>query len=61
VTNSNTKLWTKFLKMPTVASGGLLAAHTTDALSHSIRCEDAAGTVFYIMCTTTSSNRTGGA
>ena len=51
----------KLFRLPTVASAGLLAAHTTDAISHSIRCVDAAGTVFYIMCTTTSSNRTGGA
>jgi len=51
----------KLFRLPTVASAGLLAAHTTDAITHSIRCVDAAGTVFYIMCTTTSSNRTGGA
>lgn len=51
----------KLFKLPTVASGGLLAAHTTDAITHSIRCVDASGTVFYIMATTTSSNRTGGA
>lgn len=61
VTDSNTKKWAKFLRLPTVASAGILAAHTTDALTHSIRCVDEAGTVFYIMCTTTSSNRTGGA
>jgi len=51
----------KLFRLPTVASAGLLAAHTTDAITHSIRCVDEAGTVFYIMCTTTSSNRTGGA
>lgn len=51
----------KLFKLPTVASGGLLAAHTTDAVTHSIRCVDAAGTVFYIMATTTATNRTGGA
>ncbi len=51
----------KLLRLPTVASAGLLAAHITDAISHSIRCVDEAGTVFYIMCTTTASNRTGGA
>lgn len=61
VTDSNTKKWSKFLRLPTVASAGILAAHTTDALSHSIRCVDEAGTVFYIMCTTDASNRTGGA
>lgn len=51
----------KFLRTPAVASAGLLAVHVTDAMTHSIRCVDEAGTVFYIMCTTTSSNRTGGA
>lgn len=61
VTDSNTKKWSKFLRLPTVASAGILAAHVTDALSHSIRCVDEAGTVFYIMCTTDASNRTGGA
>jgi len=61
VTNSNTLLWAKFLRIPAPTSGGLFAAHTTDAISHSIRCIDSAGTVFYIMCTQTSSNRTGGA
>lgn len=51
----------KLFRLPTVASAGLLAVHTTDAMTHSIRCVDDAGTVFYIMATTTSSNRTGGA
>lgn len=51
----------KLFRLPTVASAGLLAAHITDAMTHSIRCVDDAGTVFYIMATTTSSNRTGGA
>ena len=51
----------KLLRLPTVASGGLLAAHTTDAMTHSIRCVDDAGTVFYLMATTTATNRTGGA
>jgi hypothetical protein len=61
VTDSNTKKWSKFLRLPTVASAGILAAHTTDALSHSVRCVDEAGTVFYLMATTDASNRTGGA
>lgn len=51
----------KLFRLPTVASAGLLAAHTTDAMTHSIRCVDDAGTVFYIMATTTATNRTGGA
>lgn len=61
VTNSNTKLWAKFLSVPAPTSAGLFAVHTTDAITHSIRCVDSAGTVFYLMATTTSSNRTGGA
>lgn len=60
-TNTGSVSLAKLFRLPTVASGGMLAAHVTDAMSHSIRCIDAAGTVFYIMCTTTSSNRTGGA
>jgi hypothetical protein len=61
VVNTGAVPITKFLRMPTVASGGILAAHVTDGMSHSIRCVDDAGTVFYLMATTTSSNRTGGA
>ena len=61
VTNTGAVPIKKLFRLPTVASAGLLAAHTTDAVTHSIRCVDDAGTVFYIMCTTTASNRTGGA
>lgn len=61
ITDTNTKKWAYFLRTPNVASAGLLAAHTTDAISHSIRCITEGGTVFYLMCTTTASNRTGGA
>lgn len=61
VTNTGSVTIGKLFNLPTVASAGLLAAHVTDAMSHSIRCVDAAGTVFYIMCTTTATNRTGGA
>lgn len=61
VTNTGSVTIGKLFNLPTVASAGLLAAHTTDAISHSIRCCDAAGTVFYIMCTTDASHRTGGA
>ena len=61
VTNTGAVAIKKLFRLPTVASAGLLAAHVTDAMTHSIRCVDDAGTVFYIMATTTSSNRTGGA
>lgn len=51
----------KAFRFPTIASAGMVAAHITDAMTHSVRCVDDAGTVFYLMATTTSSNRTGGA
>ena len=46
--------------VPTVLSGGVLAAHTTQVMSHSIRIKDKAGTNYYVMCTATTTNRTGG-
>lgn len=49
------------MEVPTVASGGMFAVHTTQALSHSIRIISAAGTKYYIMCTDLATNRTGGA
>lgn len=51
----------KFTVVPTVASGGVLAAHITDAMTHSIRIKSIAGTLYYVMATTTVTNRTGGA
>lgn len=60
-TNTGAVAFTRLFEVPTVASGGILAAHVTDAMTHSIRIKDAAGTLYYIMCTTTVTNRTGGA
>lgn len=51
----------KAFRFPNVASAGMLAAHTTDAMTHSVRCVTDGGTVVYLMATTTASNRTGGA
>lgn len=51
----------KLVTVPTVASGGTLAIHVTDAMTHSIRIKSAAGTLYYLMATTTVTNRTGGA
>jgi hypothetical protein len=51
----------RVLTVPNVASGGVLAAHVTDAHTHSIRIESENGTAYYILCTTTVTNRTGGA
>ena len=61
VTDLGTVKLEKLLRLPTVASAGILATQTAVAISHSIRCVDDAGTVFYIMCTTDASNRAGGA
>lgn len=60
-TNTGVGKLSYLLNMPTVASAGILAAHTTQTMTHSIRCVDAAGTVFYVMCTNDATNRTGGA
>lgn len=61
VTDTGAVAIKKLFRLPTVASAGLLAAHITQVMSHSIRCVDDAGTVFYIMCTNDATNRTGGA
>lgn len=58
--NIGTGAMTRLMEVPNVASGGMLAAHVTDAISHSIRIRSADGTLYYIMCTTTVTNRTGG-
>lgn len=52
--------WHKLFNLPAVASAGLVAAHTTQTMSHSIRII-AGATVLYLMCTDTVTNRTGGA
>jgi hypothetical protein len=48
------------LTIPNVAVDGMLALHGTDAMTHSIRIKSAAGTEYFIMCTTTETNRTDG-
>lgn len=49
------------LSVPDVASGGVLAVHTTQTITHSLRIQSADGTNYYIMLTDTVTNRTGGA
>ena len=60
-TNTGSVTIGKLFNLPTVASAGLLAVHTTETITHSIRVCDAAGTVYYIMCTNDATHRTGGA
>lgn len=59
-TNTNTKKSNALLRVPAPVgeANGLFCAHTTDAMTHSLRFIDAAGTEYHIMCTTTATNRT---
>ena len=47
----------RVLTVPNAANGGVLAAHITDAMTHSIRVESVNGTAYYLMATTTVTNR----
>lgn len=60
-TNSGAVSLSRLFEVPTVASGGIFAAHTTQVLTHSLRIMSAAGTVYYLMVTDAATNRTGGA
>lgn len=51
----------KFTSVPNTASGGVLAPHVTQVMSHSIRIKSADGTLYYVMATNLATNRTGGA
>lgn len=44
-----------------VASGGTLAVHVTQVMSHSLRIKSLDGTLYYVMLTNVVTNRTGGA
>lgn len=51
----------KLVTVPNVASGGVLAVHITQVMSHSIRIRSVDGTLYYLMATNVVTNRTGGA
>lgn len=59
LTNTNTKKSNNFLRIPNVAAetGGLFCAHTTQAMSHSIKIVSEDGTAYYLMCTNANTNR----
>lgn len=59
--DTGTVTFTRLFEVPTVASAGLLAVHTTQTMTHSLRIRSAAGTLYYIMVTDAATNRTGGA
>ena len=50
----------QLFNLPVAANSTLVATHTTDAITHSVRCVLANGTVVYLMATTTATNRGGG-
>ncbi len=60
-TNSGTGTVSYLANVPTTGSGLLMAPHTTQVMTDSIRIVMADGSVRYIMCTTSAANRTGGA
>lgn len=43
--------------IPAASNGTIFAAHTTQAMSHSIKVVDEAGTAYYIMCASAATNR----
>jgi hypothetical protein len=50
------------LKLPSTASNGtILAVHTTQTMTHSIRVKDSAGNSYFLMATNAATNRGGGA
>ena len=60
-TNSGTGTVSYLANVPTTGSGLIVAPHTTQVMTDSIRIVMADGNVRYIMCTTSAANRTGGA
>lgn len=60
-TNSGTQVLSYLASIPTTGSGLMVAPHTTQTMTDSIRVVMASGAVRYIMLTTDATNRTGGA
>lgn len=58
--NLGAKVPSALFRVPNVAAttNGLFCAHTTDAMTHSLRIVSESGTEYHIMCTTTATNRT---
>lgn len=57
VTDSGSVKVGKLFNLPVAGNGLLVSTHTTDAMTHSVKCVLADGTVVYLMATTTASNR----
>ena len=57
-TNSGAVALSNLMVLPSApANGTIFAAHVTDAMTHSIKVIDSAGTAYYLMATTTVTNR----
>lgn len=56
-TNTGTKALDYLARIPNASNGTIFAAHTTQTMTHSIKCITEGGTVFYIMCTNAATNR----
>ena len=57
VTDTGNVRLCNLMNVPAPANGTMFAAHTTDAMTHSLKIVDASGTAYYVMCTTTATNR----
>ena len=56
-TNTGSVAFTNLFEVPSASNGTVFAAHVTDAMTHSLKIRSAAGTAYYIMCTSTATNR----
>lgn len=56
-TNSGAVALGNLFQVPAAANGTMFAAHTTQAMTHSLKIIDASGTAYYIMCTNAATNR----
>lgn len=58
ITDTGSVALKSLFNFPAAATAGLIATHTTDAMTHSVKCVINSGTVVYLMATTTATNRT---
>lgn len=60
VTDTGAVRINQLFNLPLASNSTLVATHITDAMTHSVRCVLADGTLVYLMATTTATNRGGG-
>ncbi|HMM99864.1 MAG TPA: hypothetical protein PKC99_12700 [Anaerolineales bacterium] len=61
VTDTGAVRINQLFNLPVANNGTLVATHITDAMTHSVRCVLADGTLVYLMATTDKTHRGGGA